>query len=54
MPKPRLCLQLPFKASKYDVAVEEPGLGEAYGARITLKATVSPSCTAASNLRDGL
>lgn len=34
-------LQLPFKKAKYDVDINEPGLGEIYGQRLTLRAEVS-------------
>ena len=37
----RHVLQLPFKKAKYDVDIDEPGLGELYGQRLTLKAEVS-------------
>ena len=33
-------MQLPFKAAKFDVVVEEPGLGDIYGTHIVLKAQV--------------
>ena len=33
-------MQLPFKKAKYDVDIDEPGLGELYGQRLTLRAEV--------------
>ena len=51
-----LFAQLPFKACKYDITVGEPGLGEAYGARIVLKAQVSRGssiCSEGSGVWDG-
>ena len=33
-------MQLPFRAAKYDVVVDEPGLGDIYGTHIVLKAQV--------------
>lgn len=39
-----LAVQLPFKKAKYDVVIEERGLGELYGQRLTLRAEVSLSC----------
>lgn len=35
------CMQLPFKKAKYDVDIDEPGLGELYTHRLTLKAEAS-------------
>lgn len=35
-----LCLQLPFKKAKYDVDINEYGLGELHGQRLTLRAEV--------------
>lgn len=38
-------LQLPFRASKYEIDVNEPGLGKISGCHISIRAEVS-SCQA--------